>query len=174
MEKLCGRRSFRLWFPLTALIIFISWSAAAGGSVELRELTVTEARDLIIEQQGRVRVVMIYAARCSRSRELFNDFIEASESWDRAGVSVLALATDRKRSRLMDFLEGRKFPFAPIRLRPWKSGDLDRAMSRVGIEIGRRFSLPLLAVIDRAGTVVYRAEGVSGLGGVKSAVERAL
>jgi hypothetical protein len=158
-----------------ALLFLIAAIPAFAGQAQaqphrISELTVFQARDMI-QNSDRPMVVMIYAARCSRSRRIFNDFNRRAAEWREQGVSVLALATDRSAERLKSYLDGKNLSFEPYRLIPWKKGTLDKAMSQVGLEIGRTFKLPLLAVFNAEGRVVLRDEGAGNLRKAGQAVE---
>lgn len=125
-------------------------------------ITAQQAAMRIQGERGKVRIVLLYAARCPYSRAMFSEFVRLAESYRKAGVSILAFSTDQDARIVQAYLGSNGLPFARIHIRPWRPGQLDAAMRPLGIDIGKTFGTPLIAVIDRKGQIVGQYEGESG------------
>jgi thiol-disulfide isomerase/thioredoxin len=135
------------------------------GSASLPEVDTIPANDVaarIVNTQG-TRVVLLYAAYCPSSRKLFPEFINLAEEYQARGVAILAFSADESLTRLRRYLSDFVLPFDTVRIEPWASGELGRAMRPTGIEIGATWGTPLVAVIDRNGDVRYQHSGSSSI-----------
>lgn len=128
-----------------------------------RAVTTFDAAAEIQRQNGRPRIVLLYASTCPESRAMFPAFVEFAGRHAQQGVSVLAYSTDKNQLQLEQYLGSGSLPFTRMWVQPWQRGALDAAMKPVGIDIGPTFGTPLIAVIDRNGRVVGQWEGRSGV-----------
>ncbi|MGH7461128.1 MAG: hypothetical protein ACREMA_08875 [Longimicrobiales bacterium] len=85
--------------------------------------------------------------------------------YEKNGVDFKLYSTDEERElpHLAPFLARHQAGFPPARVKPWATGELSAAMTSVGIDVGRYWADPLVALLDRKGTVVWQAQGVSDL-----------
>ncbi len=137
-------------------------SAAVAQEVPVSSLSARDAARLIQRERGKVRLVLVYNAGCPASRKMFPEFLDLAERSRQKNVSVLAFSTDATPEITARYLAGARLPFRPVQIRPWRSGEFDTAMRPTGIDIGKTFGTPLIAVIDRNGRVVGQWEGSSG------------
>ncbi len=116
----------------------------------------------------------------TRSRTLVLLYATWSEPWlagmpaltglatacQKQGVKVLAFNTDQEPRALWDLpgvLRRNAAPFAAVHLRPWRPGQLSRAMEPLGIRVGAQWMAPILAVRDGPAGVIVQTEGLEGL-----------
>ena len=136
---------------------------AEAQAVRARAVTTFDAAAEIQRQNGRPRIVLLYASTCPESRAMFPAFVEFAGRHAQQGISILAYSTDQSQPQLEQYLGTGSLPFTRIWVRPWQRGAMDAAMKPVGIDIGPTFGTPLIAVIDRNGKVVGQWEGRSGV-----------
>lgn len=141
--------------------------AAVPGPVDAQArsvwtITAQDAADIVRRDAGLVRLVLIYSATCPASRLMFPEFLRLADDVHAWGVSTSAFSVDPDAAITERYLRGRSTPFRPYQIRRGVPGDIDRALTPVGLEIGASFGTPLIAVIDGDGRVVGQWEGGRG------------
>jgi thiol-disulfide isomerase/thioredoxin len=155
----------RSLLTLVAAGLLLASAPAVAWVPKISTLSPREAARQIQRAPG-VRVVMIYSATCPHCRSMFPDFVDFAERCRRDGVTVLTFSTDDDPELLADFLGDERLPFPTARLVDDGPGELSAALEPTGIDLGARFGVPFLAVIDRDDTVVGQGSG-SDLSGVE-------
>jgi thiol-disulfide isomerase/thioredoxin len=155
--------STAVWMILAGLSLSAPVARSEAQAVRARAVTTFDAAAEIQRQNGPPRIVLLYSSTCPESRTMFPAFVEFAGRYSRRGVPVLAYSVDANRAQLEQYLGAASLPFARIWVQPWQSGGMRAAMTPVGIEIGRTFGTPLIAVIDRNGKVVGQWSGRSGV-----------
>ena len=74
--------------------------------------------------------------------------------------------------RIPGFLAKYSAPFSPVYIEPWAPGEFTRAMANVGIQAGKVWTRPLVAIRDANGSIVSQAQGVTDLSPVAAALSR--
>ena len=149
---------------------FSRWHSrpGAGDPPGVAQLTVTEAAQRISGVRGRPAVVVLYQTWDNVSEELFPAIVQLARRCEAAGGAVLAFSIDGNWNAVKElpgFLRQHDAPFAPVHLYQWPKGMLTRTMAPLGIRIGVSWSTPLVAVLDRNGTVLSQAEGTVAVTG---------
>ncbi len=129
-------------------------------SASIPELTVEEAATRI-GNSGRA-LVLIYGTWSQEARAYMPMLARLAAGCRMKGVDVLAFSTDqepRALEQLPGVLEQSKAPFGPVRLTPWQSGALTRAMAPLGIKIPSQWYAPILAVRNRTAGVLVQTIG---------------
>jgi len=159
------RAGWRLLLALLAVLLASSSlsPAAHAQRSSFRSVSAREAARMITRENGRVTMVLLYAAYCPHCRTMFPDFVDLAERYRRSGISVLAFATDDDAAATDEFVGSQRLPFARLHIEPWKEGELTKAFEATGIEIGAHFSIPLLAILDEDGEVAGQWGGASGV-----------
>lgn len=165
MPVLCTSSASRVLRSACAALLVLGslCSCTDAGSARIRSVAVEEAAAEILSRDGQVRLVLLYAASCPYSRELFPEFVHLAERARRLNVSIFAFSTDRSVETLEAYVGNQALPFSIVWIRPWKSGHLDLAMRPTGIDIGTTFGTPLIAVLDTSGQLVGQWEGEEGV-----------
>lgn len=134
---------------------------------------VGQAARRISSRVGRPTVVMLYSTGCSLSQQAFPQFVALANRYRGRGVEFVVLSADEGEdvAGIPGFLAQRNAPFEPLALKPWADGQLSRAFQPLGIEIGSRWTMPLIALRDRDGRVVRKTEGVTDLSRLGAALE---
>ena len=86
-------------------------------------------------------------------------------------VAFLAFSTDKNKEKAADFVSNDSIPFNCYWVEPWSPGQLDASMKPMGIQIGKSFLIPLVAVLDSNGRVVAQWQGLRDISQVRSALE---
>ncbi len=104
---------------------------------------------------------------------MFGDLVDLAEEYRSEGVEFLVFSTDDdgEEARVAEFLARRQAPFDAVRVREWSTGQFDAAMSPFGIQVGRTWTSPLVAVRDRSGRVVVQGQGMTNLQPLRDALE---
>jgi hypothetical protein len=133
-------------------------------------LTVFQAAERVRQSRGRPVLVLLYGTWNEQTRGQFPEIVRAAEYCGSRGVTFLGLHTDmgsRAMTELPGFLARHRAPFPPVQLYRWRSGLLSSNMGGLGISVGRSWAPPLVAVLDRDGTVVWQSQGVTDWAGVQ-------
>lgn len=158
-------RTTMLWLTL---IVVASLGLVAYGVIATRGraslppavgVTVEEAAARIEASRGRPSVVLLYGTRCRPRCRVLADF--AAMVRRHPEVAVLAFSDDERGAAVLPALLWRHDAnFAPVYLRRWPNGSLDRAMAPLGIHIGTTWTPHLIAVRDANGRVVVQGQAV--------------
>ena len=133
-------------------------------------VTVEQAATRIAATRGRPSVVLLYGTRCRTTCRVLVDF--AAMARRHPEVDILAFSiNEADADELPVFLWHHDANFAPIFLRDWPSGALDRAMAPLGIEVGKTWRPHLVAVRDAEGRVVAQGQGVQDVARFERALE---
>jgi hypothetical protein len=86
----------------------------------------------------------------------------------------LVFSTDQEADieRIPEFLAEYDAPFAPVYIERWAPGEFTRAMAGVGIQAGKVWTRPLVAIRDGNGSIVAQAQGVTDLSPLSAALAR--
>ncbi len=134
-------------------------------------VTVQEAATRIAARTGRPSIVILYSTRGPLIRRMFSDF--AAMAYRHPEVDVLAFANDEERAaEVPPFLRKHRADFVPLYLRAWPPGQLDAALSPLGIRVGRRWTPPLVAVRDANNFIVLQGDGMTDVRSMERALER--
>lgn len=151
------------------LIILFSYKAALSAD-NVVTTNVQELPGLIGGERGRPVLVVLYSSGCSLSRNLWPEIIGFARRQTPTKMALLVLSIDGSREAAESFLAAYNLPFRGYWVEPWEPGTLDSAMRPIGINIGKSFYMPLVAVLDGNGKVVAQWQGLQDF----AKVERAL
>jgi hypothetical protein len=115
--------------------------------VNIPEVTVEQAATRI-GVSGRA-VVLIYSTWYQEERARMPMLARLAEDCRAKGADVLAFSMDREPQALEQLpgvLTWNRAPFDPVRLSPWRSGELTKAMAPLGIRIPSHWYGPIVAV----------------------------
>jgi hypothetical protein len=133
-------------------------------ATRVEQLTARElARRISSHPGGTPLVVILYFSGGRNSQAVFPRLVDIARGCKVAGADVLALSLDARPEsvrRLSSFLREQSADFPPLRLLPWRSGELSGALDPLGIQIGSSFGIPLVAVRTN-GSVAVQAEGAA-------------
>jgi hypothetical protein len=135
------------------------------GVQSLQWITVDAAAARIRAARGRPAVVLLYDIWNDQALDAMPAIVRAAERCRSAGAEILAFQTDqewRAVSQLPGRLAAERAPWPPLQIRQWPSGHFAATMGPLGIGIGKSsFLPPLVAVLDRNGSVVWQEQGVT-------------
>lgn len=129
-----------------------------------RSVTVDAAAEEIVAARSPVLVVL-YATWIVDEDAHLPEVVELAARCGAAGAEIRAYTVDHYETplrQLRDSLAALKSPFEPVRLLPWRTGELDRTMSTLGIRVGATWGVPLVAVRS-GGRVTIQSQSRSGL-----------
>jgi hypothetical protein len=133
-------------------------------------LTPEEAAERI--KKGRPALVLFFSTESQKSRDLFPQFVQLTQSPAADRVQVLTFATDQDASAVDTFLRVHQASFDAPLLQPSKPGELNAAMSEIGIKVGKQLDLPFVAVVAPGGEVLGQWPGISDLTPVESVLTK--
>jgi hypothetical protein len=166
------------WIPLilvASLGLVAYWLTANGGRGQAGitpavGVTVEQAAARIGASRGRPSVVLLYGTRCEPRCRVLADF--AAMARRHPDVDILAFsAEERGADELPVLLWRHDANFAPVYLRRWPAGALDRAMAPLGIHIGTTWTPHLIAVLDAEGRVVAQGQAVQDVARFECALD---
>lgn len=143
-------------------------------AAEFQGLTVFEAADRVKAVGKRPSVVVLYRIDRSDLRQEFEGLVRLAEFCVNNGVELLAFDTSDTRMSLHEFLASKGAPFPAVHIYRWRPGLLDSTFGALGIEIGRSWAAPLVAVRDRSGRIVAQGQGVADWSAVIAEVRATL
>jgi hypothetical protein len=142
----------------------------------IRQFTVAELADHVRNARGHVLVLVLYNPE---SDDAF--LVAALRRWatprgrSRAELLALSVGSRRNAQAFFRYAGERNLPIlAPFWLEPWRPGTLDSTMAELGVDVGKRWCIPLVAVIDSRGAVVTQWQGETDASPVIAAAEKAL
>jgi uncharacterized protein len=127
-------------------------------------LTVRQAAERIQAAKGRPAVVLLYGTWNEQTQGDLPAIVRTARTCRDRGIAFLAFHTDnlpRAVDTLPRLLRQHDAPFPAVQLYRWRSGMLDATMAPLGIQVGRSWSPPLVAVLDGQGAVVWQSQGVT-------------
>lgn len=133
-------------------------SQRLAAKVAVRAVTVTQLAELVRAERGNNVILFLYGSACPRSHALIEFALRLVAQTPDPTLAVRAFAIDDRPAELAAFASSVGLPHEPIRLRPWAPGALAAAVRPFGIQLGRTWGTPLVAVIDRAGNLVEQWE----------------
>jgi hypothetical protein len=142
------------------------------GAPGVEYLTVLGAARRIRAARGKPAVVLLYDYRTERTPSDLSDIVRLATRCRERGVGFLAFhkaVQPETIALLPDKLHQYGDPFPVVQLYQWKSGMLDATMGELGIQVGRTWADPLVAVLDREGEVVWQGQAVTDWAGVERA-----
>ena len=157
----------------TSLPGIVAMSLAGESAAGVDAVDVVDMARRISQRTGRPSVVLLYATTCPLSQQMFPEFVAVFKEYQRRGGDFLVFSTDKAENAywIPVFLSKHGANFAPVLVRPWAPGSLDRALSPLGIQVGSTWTRPLVAVRDRDGRVIGQSQGVTDLSGVRAALD---
>ena len=133
-------------------------------------VTVDQAAARIAASRGRPSVVLLYGTRCQPTCRVLADF--AAMVRRHPDVDVQAFSADEhSASALPALLWRHDANFAPMYLRRWPNGALDKSMAPLGIRIGTTWTPHLIAVRDADGRVVVQGQAVQSVAPFERAID---
>ena len=150
----------------------VAMSLAGESAAGVDAVDVADVARQIARRTGRPSVVLLYATTCPLTQRMFPEFVSLAKEYQRRGVNFLVFSTDEAENAywVPVFLSKHGASFAPVLVRPWAPGSLDRALSPLGIRVGSTWTRPLVAVRDRDGRVITQGQGVTDLRRVRAAL----
>ena len=124
-------------------------------------------------KKGRPALVLFFSTESQKSRDLFPPLVKLSQSPAMDKMQVLAFATDQDPSAVDTFLRVNQASFDAPLLQPTKPGELNAALSEVGIKVGKQLDLPFVAVVGPGGEVLGQWPGLSELSPVEAVLTKA-
>ena len=134
------------------------------GAPGVEYLTVLGAARRIRAARGKPALVLLYDYRTRRTASELADIVRLATRCRERGVEFLAFHSavhPEVIAPLPDTLRQLGAPFPAVQLYQWKSGALDATMGELGIRVGATFEMPLVAVLNREGKVVWQGQAVT-------------
>jgi len=153
--------AFRGWLPVWFVLALLG-AVEPALAASVTSMTVDEAADRIVNERGRVTIVLLWKSTCPNSRQMLPEFERLAERYAGRGVSILAFSTDHNPDDLQGYLDANRSRLLGPHIKRWSPGELSAAMVRAQIEIGSTFGLPLIAVLDRNGRRLGQHSGGRG------------
>ena len=147
-------------------------SAPPRATSALTEITVSELAARIARPVGRPSIVILYGAHCPISKRVFPELSTIAQRYGPQGIDFQAYSTDLDTDAqdVAPFLEMNHAPFQAVRVKEWPSGDLDRALTPLGIQVGDTWTRPLVVIRDATGHIVAQGQGVGDLTSLEEAL----
>ncbi len=184
--RLAGRRVRRrrvavaLLTFLVGVMILAGWAyqqrEEAIATTPIRQLTVAQAADRVRAARGHPLILVLYDPEPDDAL-LVADLRRWATPLGPARIELLALAVGKRRDAQAFFRYAgeRGLPLlAPLWLEPWRSGTLDSTMGELGVRVGDRWHVPLVAVVDSRGGIIAQWQGETASAPVIAAAEAAL
>lgn len=152
-------------------------SAVATSPIPYVEhMDLSDAFARIAADRGSPMLLVLYQSDRYFAEDFIPRLIRIADTYVPRGLVVEAYSVDNDESarRITGAFERHPAPFPVRRIRPWTPGQLGVGLERLGITIGVTWGIPLVAVLDRDGTVLAEAEGVSDLREFEPAIQRAI
>ena len=148
--------------PLLGVALGLAlFGLADPAGAQVQSLTAGEAGNRIRYDTG-ARVVLLYSTTCGYSHQMFPEVVRLSQRYGPLGVRFLAFSIDRTSDDVDAYLAAMGYSFNRLHILPWQPGELTAAMATSGIDVGRNFGTPHIAVIDAHGQLVGQATGALG------------
>lgn len=173
-----------LWIAATLAVLALAVAAIAtttGRRViaalsPAESVSAAEVARTISLIDGRPALILLYDTTSPLSKKVFPGLVTLAAYARDKGADVVAYSIDEGMGALWvsGFLVTHDAPFAPRRIEPWRSGELDRAMTTVGIGQGPLWARPVVVVRSREGHIVYQAQAVEDLAAVTAALREEL
>ena len=133
---------------------------------------------------GRVRpgaaptVLVLYGTNCPLSRQLMSGLQQIATQYQGAGLRVLAINVDDDEPfyDVPAFLAATGARFPPVRVSR-QAGELSSALNSLGskaIPSGQKFTMPVVVVWGRRGTVLAEAQGMADASALEQVVRVAV
>ena len=124
-------------------------------------------------------VLVLYGTNCPLSRELMPGLQQIATQYQTAGLRVLALNIDEDEPfyDVPAFLASTGASFPPARVFPLRPGDLSAALNSLGSKVipsGQRYTMPVVVVWGRRGTVLAEAQGMPDASALEQVVRAAV
>jgi thiol-disulfide isomerase/thioredoxin len=165
-------------------------NAAPASPVPSRGSPAVPARDARLEyltvpaMAGRVQVgavptvLVLYGTNCPLSRQLMPGLQQIATQYQSAGLRVLAINVDDDEPfyDVPAFLAATGARFPPVRV-SWQAGELSAALNSLGskaIPSGQKFTMPVVVVWGRRGTVLAEAQGMADASALEQVVRVAV
>lgn len=157
----------------------------SGGS------TATPARDVRLEyltvraMAARVQpgtaptVLVLYGTNCPLSRRLMPGLQQIATQYQGAGLRVLAFNVDDDDPfyDVPAFLAATGAGFPPARVSAWQAGELSAVLNSLGSKVipsGQKFTMPIVVVWSRRGSVLAEAQGMADASALEQVVRVAV
>ena len=159
-------------YLLAAVIGAIGPAQTAAQALE--EITVDQAMERIRATTGRAAVIVFYKTDCSLSQAMFPSLVAIARERAATGVAFLVFSVDNEdhKQAVPGFLAQYSAPFPRVYVRPWSPGTFTRAMATLGIEAGRTWTVPLVAVRAADGRIITQAQGPTDVSGLSRVLAR--
>jgi hypothetical protein len=110
-------------------------------------------------------VVLLYSIHMPHAGTFFPQLVALHRTYENRSVDFELYSTDYDEDlpNIAPFLARHQAGFPPARIIPWQRGQLSAAMTGVGLAVGKTWSKPLIALLDRQGTVIWQAQGSADL-----------
>jgi thiol-disulfide isomerase/thioredoxin len=123
-------------------------------------------------------VLVLYGTNCPLSRQLMPGLQQIATQYQGAGLRVLAINVDDDEPfyDVPAFLAATGARFPPIRV-PRQPGELSAALNSLGskaIPSGQKFTMPVVVVWGRRGTVLAEAQGMADASALEQVVRVAV
>ena len=149
-------------------------AAGDGPPTTVEPLTVFQLRDRIRSARGHAALVLLYNTRNPDTRAQLAAVARTTDHARGRGFEVLAFHVPEDSAivaGLPNLLATHGAPFPPILMYGWRPGLLAATMRELGIDMGPQWSNPLVAILDRAGRVVWQEQGVTDWNAVRGATQ---
>jgi hypothetical protein len=137
-------------------------------------VTVFQLRDRIRSARGHAALVLLYNTRNPDTRAQLADVARTAGHARSRSLEVLAFHVPEDSvtiAGLPNLLGTFGAPFPPLVMYGWRPGLLSATMRELGIDVGQQWSNPLVAILDRAGQVVWQGQGVTDWNTVRGAAQ---
>jgi thiol-disulfide isomerase/thioredoxin len=156
---------------LMGLVLLIGTFISVAYGDSLSTTNVNQLSGIISGERGRPTVVMLFSSGCPLCRNVWPRLLDFAKQVRDKNVAFLAFSTDKNKEKAADFVSNYSIPFNCYWVEPWSPGQLDASMKPMGIQIGKSFLIPLVAVLDSNGRVVAQWQGLRDISQVRSALE---
>lgn len=147
--------------------VFGSFAYCAG----ITKTNTSQLPSIISSEHGRPTVVVFLFSGCPLSRNLWPSLMGLAKQVNEKDVAFLVFSTDKSEVDAAKFVSSATTLSMFYWIEPWSPGQLDASMKPTGIEIGKTFRLPLVAVLDRTGKVVAQWQGLQDMAQVENALK---
>jgi thiol-disulfide isomerase/thioredoxin len=156
---------------LVGLVLLIGTFISVARGDNLSTTGVNQLPGIISGERGRPTVVMFFSSGCPLCRNLWPRLLDFAKQVRDKNVSFLVFPIDKNKEKAVDFVSNYSIPFNCYWVEPWSPGQLDGSMKPLGIQIGKSFLIPLVAVLDSNGRVVAQWQGLRDVSQVRTALE---
>jgi hypothetical protein len=140
-------------------------------AIPVRDVTVRQAAEEVAAGAGHVRVVVVYDPTCGVCQRVVPEIARYVQRRARDGVKLYAFALTNDATDIRLMLRDDPDAFVGYKVLPYRSGELDAAMTTVNAGVGQWFAPPVVTVLAPDGMRAARWESVHDLAEMGAVVD---